>query len=54
MNPLEGYSCAIEALMDLCVSGRDETRLEAARELLQHTSVPPTVSWDFELIEEEE
>lgn len=48
-NPLDAYATGIVALQWLAEkSESDEIRLEAARILLDHTSVPPTVGWDFE------
>ena len=48
-NPLWGYTAAIETLVGVARGRiRSETRLEAARILLEHCAFPPTGSWDFE------
>ena len=51
INPLEGYSTAIETLIWLARWGEtDATRMEAAQSLLAHSSCPPDVDWgvDFD------
>ena len=49
INPLEGYSTAIETLIWLARWGETETiRMEAAQSLLAHSACPPDVDWGVE------
>ena len=54
INPLEGYTVAIETMIWLAQWGEsDAVRMEAAQNLLAHSAVPPTVDWGVEFDSED-
>lgn len=54
-NPLNGYSVAIQACIDVA-QGKSKSRLklDAAALLLQYTALPPWVDFQIELVDEDE